>query len=114
MACHTLGRTAESDDALAELIESFEQDAAYNIAYVFAFRGEADAAFEWLDKAVHYNDPGLAEIANERDVATVAFVYNTGFPAFRTSALAWMFLGGLVALEARARPADGESARGGD
>jgi O-antigen ligase len=29
------------------------------------------------------------------------FVYNTGFPAFRTSALAWMFLGGLVALEAR-------------
>ena len=27
------------------------------------------------------------------------FVYNTGFPAFRTSALAWMFLGGLVALE---------------
>ena len=27
--------------------------------------GEADAAFEWLDKAVHYNDPGLAEIANE-------------------------------------------------
>jgi TolB-like protein len=65
MACHTLGRTAESDDALAELIESFEQDAAYNIAYVFAFRGEADAAFEWLDKAVHYNDPGLAEIANE-------------------------------------------------
>jgi O-antigen ligase len=28
------------------------------------------------------------------------FVYNIGFPGFRTSALAWMFLGGLVALEA--------------
>ncbi|MBN1483920.1 MAG: O-antigen ligase family protein [Chloroflexia bacterium] len=27
------------------------------------------------------------------------FVYNIGFPGFRTSALAWMFLGGLVALE---------------
>jgi O-antigen ligase len=27
------------------------------------------------------------------------FVYNIGFPGLRTSALAWMFLGGLVALE---------------
>ena len=27
------------------------------------------------------------------------YVYNTGFDAFRTSALAWMFLGGLMALE---------------
>jgi O-antigen ligase len=27
------------------------------------------------------------------------FVYNIGFPGFRTSVLAWMFLGGLVALE---------------
>jgi O-antigen ligase len=27
------------------------------------------------------------------------FVYNVGFSGFRTSALAWMFLGGLVALE---------------
>lgn len=29
------------------------------------------------------------------------FVYNIGFSGFRTSALAWMFLGGLVALEQR-------------
>jgi O-antigen ligase len=27
------------------------------------------------------------------------FIYNVGFPGFRTSSLAWMFLGGLVALE---------------
>ena len=31
------------------------------------------------------------------------FVYNVGFPGFRMSALAWMFLGGLVALEKVAR-----------
>jgi hypothetical protein len=39
------------------------------------------------------------------------FVYNIGFPGFRTSALAWMFMGGLVALEQISRkqaPADGE------
>jgi hypothetical protein len=37
------------------------------------------------------------------------FVYNIGFPGFRTSALAWMFMGGLVALEQldRNRAADG-------
>ena len=30
-----------------------------NIAYVLAYRGEADRAFEWLDKAVKYRDTGL-------------------------------------------------------
>jgi O-antigen ligase len=30
-------------------------------------------------------------------------IYNVGFQGFRTSVLAWMFLGGLVALEARLR-----------
>jgi TolB-like protein/cytochrome c-type biogenesis protein CcmH/NrfG len=62
MAYHALGQAAESDAALADLIEKHEQEAAYNIAYVLTFRGEADRAFEWLDKAVEYNDPGLADI----------------------------------------------------
>ncbi len=62
MAYHALGRTPESDSTLAELIEKYEQDAAYNIAYVVAYRGEIDRAFEWLDKAVTYEDPGLSEI----------------------------------------------------
>ena len=65
MAHHALGQVAASDAALATLIEKYEQDAAYNIAYVLAFRGEADRAFEWLNKAVAYNDPGLANIAIE-------------------------------------------------
>ncbi len=63
MAHHALGETDASDEALATLIENHEEEWAYNIAYVLAFRGEADQAFEWLDKAVDYNDPGLAEIA---------------------------------------------------
>ncbi len=71
MAHHALGQQTDSDAALAELIENYEQDAAYNIAYVIAFRGETDRAFEWLDKAVVYNDPGLAEIVNEPLFANV-------------------------------------------
>jgi hypothetical protein len=42
------------------------------------------------------------------------FVYNIGFPGFRTSALAWMFLGGLVALEQRVREGEGETRGQGD
>ncbi len=63
MAHHALGQTAASDTTLAALIEKYEKEWAYNIAYVLAFRGEADRAFEWLNKAVAYNDPGLSEIA---------------------------------------------------
>jgi TolB-like protein/Flp pilus assembly protein TadD len=65
MAYHALGRKSESDAALATLIAKFEKESPYNIAYVYAFRGEADKAFEWLDKAVQYQDPGLSQIAVE-------------------------------------------------
>ena len=62
MAHDALGNKAESDAALAELIRKHEKDSAYNVAYVLAYRGEADRAFEWLDKAAAYHDPGLATI----------------------------------------------------
>ena len=65
MAYHALGEIAAADAALAELIQKYEHDAAYNIAYVLAYRGEADLAYSWLDKAVAFNDPGLDEIATE-------------------------------------------------
>ena len=65
MAYHALGRKADSDSAMAALIAKYEKDAPYNIAYVHAYRGEADKAFEWLDKAVEYGDPGIGEIVTE-------------------------------------------------
>jgi hypothetical protein len=63
MAWHALGKQVESDAALTELLRTDEKSWAYNIAYVMAFRGEADRAFEWLAKAVAYHDTGLTEIA---------------------------------------------------
>jgi len=59
---HALGRTAESDAALEGQIKAGEQVIAFNLAYVLAFRGEADRAFAWLEKAVQYKDPGLCQI----------------------------------------------------
>ena len=65
MAYHALGRKADSDAALAALIAKYEKDGPSNIAGVYAYRGEADKAFAWLDKAVEYGDPGLSEIVTE-------------------------------------------------
>ena len=71
MVLHALGRKDEADAAVATLIEKLEKDAPFNIAYVYAFRGDADKAFEWLDKAIQYADPGLSEIGSEAFFANI-------------------------------------------
>src|SRR5262249_39683869 len=65
IANYALGRKAESEAGLPPLIAKYEQDGPFNIAYVFAFRGETDRAFEWLGKAVTYRDSGLIQVAIE-------------------------------------------------
>ena len=65
MAYHALGRKTDSDAALGALIAKLEKEAPYNIAYVHAFRGEADKTFAWLDKAVEYGDPGIASVMTD-------------------------------------------------
>ena len=71
MVYHALGRKTESDAALATLVAKVEKDESYNIAYVYAFRGDADKAFEWLDKAVQYQDTGLCDIVTENLFANI-------------------------------------------
>jgi tetratricopeptide (TPR) repeat protein len=71
LAYHALGRAGESDTALAALIEQHGQGWPYNIAYILAYRGEADRAFVWLDKSVEYKDPGLASIVIESLFANI-------------------------------------------
>ena len=51
LAYHALGRKKEADAALAELLEKDEEDWAFQIAEVYAFRGEVDEAFAWLERA---------------------------------------------------------------
>jgi len=65
MAHCALGRKTDADAALNALIAKYEKDSPYNIAYVYAFCGDADKAFEWLDKAVVYQDPGLSVVVVE-------------------------------------------------
>ena len=65
MAYHALGKRPESDAALAKLTAEHASDSAYNIAYVHGFRGENDLAFQWLDRAIAYQDTGLSDVAFE-------------------------------------------------
>jgi predicted Zn-dependent protease len=60
LAYHALGRKKEADAALAEFIAKFSADGAFQIAEIYAFRGEADRAFEWLERAYVQRDAGLA------------------------------------------------------
>ncbi len=53
------GDKEASDRALNELIDKHAYGDAYQIAEVFSARGDFDAAFEWLDKALGERDPGL-------------------------------------------------------
>jgi tetratricopeptide (TPR) repeat protein len=55
---HARGRPAESKAALDELIATDSAGGAYQIAEAFAYRGETEAAFEWLERAYEQRDPG--------------------------------------------------------
>jgi tetratricopeptide (TPR) repeat protein len=59
LACHALGRPHDSDAALKKLITTGEKEWACQIAQVYAYRGESDKAFEWLDRAYRQHDGGL-------------------------------------------------------
>ena len=62
LAYYALGRRAESDNALSKLIATHQHDAAFQIAEVYAYRGETDQAFAWLDRAYRQRDSGLPEM----------------------------------------------------
>ena len=66
LAFHALGRRGESDAALAALKDKHAGDSAYGIAEVHAFRGEADLAFEWLERAYAQRDSDVTYIKGSR------------------------------------------------
>jgi TolB-like protein len=59
------GRKAASDKHLAEAIRQNATDWPYGIASVYAFRGEKDRAFEWLDRAYEARDEALFTIKGD-------------------------------------------------
>jgi tetratricopeptide (TPR) repeat protein len=62
---HALGRERDSNAALNELITKHDSDSAFQIAQVYAFRGESDKSFAWLERAYNQRDSGLPEIKTD-------------------------------------------------
>jgi TolB-like protein/Flp pilus assembly protein TadD len=63
LAYHVLGDRKEADAALADLIAHARDGFAYQIAQVYAVRGEADKAFEWLQISFDAHDGGTLGLA---------------------------------------------------
>ncbi len=60
---HANSREKGSQLALKDLITQHAADMAYQVADVYAWRGEPDKAFEWLERAYQQHDSGLNGIA---------------------------------------------------
>jgi serine/threonine-protein kinase len=58
LAHYARGDRPAADAALADLIAKAREGFAYQIAEVYAVRGEADKAFEWLQISFHDRDAG--------------------------------------------------------
>jgi serine/threonine-protein kinase len=88
MAYYALGRRAESDRLLATYEEKYAAAYAGDIAYVHAFRGERDLAFQWLDRALLQHDRDLSWIKGnigalpgiKDDPRYVAILHKLGLP----------------------------------
>jgi TolB-like protein/tetratricopeptide (TPR) repeat protein len=65
LALHALGRTKEADAALQALVDKYGKDQPEEVAGVYGYRHEADAAFKWLDTAAAVHDPGAASVLTD-------------------------------------------------
>jgi len=61
IAQHMLRNTQASQTALDTLIAQAATSGPYQIAEVYAWRGEKDLAFEWLERAYHLQDAVLQQ-----------------------------------------------------
>ena len=62
MAEHTLGDAKASQQALDELTAKYAAEAAYQVAEVYAWRGEKAPAFEWLERSYAQQEGVLTTI----------------------------------------------------
>lgn len=60
LVSYGLGKRAESDAALARAINESGKTQPYAIARIYAYRGETNQAFDWLEKAYGVSDVDLS------------------------------------------------------
>jgi TolB-like protein/Tfp pilus assembly protein PilF len=65
LAYHALSRATDSNAALTRLISGGSANYAYEIAEVYAYRGERDESLKWLERAYVQKDATLKWIARD-------------------------------------------------
>ena len=71
MVEYTLGHADESDQALDALKTRYATGSAFQIATIYAWRGEKDQAFEWLDRAYDQHDTGMPRLGYDPTLASL-------------------------------------------
>ena len=86
MAQHARGQRTESEATLKQVIEQCADNGALQIAEAFAYCGDADRAFEWLERAYLQHDSGLSQMQSwpllrnlHRDPRWERFLEKMGF-----------------------------------
>ena len=59
LAYYALGRKKEADETLKEFTDKYQNDRSYLLAQLYAFRGEKNVAFAWLETAYNKKDSWL-------------------------------------------------------
>jgi adenylate cyclase len=77
---HAMNRKADSDAALARYTKTHSDDDPVGIADIHAYRGEADAAFAWLERA--HNQKATALYWIKGDTALANLVSDPRYNAF--------------------------------
>jgi serine/threonine-protein kinase len=72
LAAYSLGRMEQSEQTLQSIIARQAAGMAYQIAEVYAWRGESDRALEWLERARVQNDGGLGFVRADPLLAKLA------------------------------------------
>jgi len=87
MVVYAMGNKTEADSLLKQFVKDWAHDSWPNIASVYAFRGERDEAFKWLDKAFENRDGSILEILNYPEMENLwgdsrwnAFLDKLGLP----------------------------------
>jgi len=71
LAEHSLGHPAESRRALDDLVARFSHSFPFQIAEVCAWRGDADCAFEWIQRADDNRDLAIAFVTYSPFLASI-------------------------------------------
>ena len=71
LAEYSLGHAGESQRSLDYLLTHHANVWGYQIAEVYAWRGEKDKAFEWLERSYRQHDGGLTYVSYDRWLASL-------------------------------------------